>query len=151
MRRELVLASALVLALGVPLVGCSGTTGADGAETDGPAASQSSDFDATEAYWGQWRGSVATTETTMYGNEGGTESMLDVNLEQDGTCTVEPLEDHADLLTDEGTWEGTESEVTLHLSSGDITLTVVDNVTLEGSAADFDIADFDTIQFDFYG
>jgi hypothetical protein len=42
-------------------------------------------------------------------------------------------------------------EITLHLSSKDITLKVVDKNTLEGNAADFDIADFDTINFDFYG
>ena len=43
--------------------------------------------------------------------------MLDVNLNEDGTCEVKPLEAHADLLTDTGTWEGTEDEITLHLSS----------------------------------
>ncbi|WP_455137785.1 hypothetical protein [Thermophilibacter sp.] len=153
MRRELALAGALALAIGLPLVGCNGTSAEGGSAADGTSASesQSADFDAVEAYWGQWRGSVATTETTIYGNAGGTEPMLDVNLGQDGSCTVEPLEAHADLPSDEGTWEGTESEVTLHLSGGDIVLTVVDQVTLEGNAADFGIADFDTIQFDFYG
>ena len=50
-----------------------------------------------------------------------------------------------------GTWEGTEDQITLHLSSKDITLKVVDKNTLEGNAADFGIADFDTINFDFYG
>lgn len=143
---------ALACVLSLPIVGCgSGTSTAATADGSTASTQKSGDFDPVEAYWGQWRGSVATTETTVYGNEGGTEPMLDVNLEQDGTCTVEPLESHADLLTDEGTWEGTESEIVLHLSSGDITLAVVDQATLEGSAADFGIADFDTIQFDFYG
>ena len=77
--------------------------------------------------------------------------MLDVVFDDQGGVTVTPLEAHADLLTDSGTYEGTESEVTLHLSSGDITLTVVDNATMQGNAADFGIADFETINFDFYG
>lgn len=78
--------------------------------------------------------------------------MLDVNLKADGSCDVTPLEAHKDLLTDTGTWEGSETEAKLHLSSGkEITLTVVDSATLSGNAADFGIADFDTINFDFYG
>ena len=69
-----------------------------------------------------------------------------------GTCTVEPLEAHADLLNDKGTWEGTADEVTLHLEkAGDITLKVTGKANLEGDAHAFDIADFDVIQFDFYG
>ena len=36
--------------------------------------------------------SVATTGTSVYGTEGGSEQMLDIYLEQDGTCSVEPLE-----------------------------------------------------------
>ena len=70
----------------------------------------------------------------------------------DGTCTVEPLEAHADLLNDKGTWEGTADEVILHLEkAGDITLKVTGKANLEGDAHAFDIADFDVIQFDFYG
>ena len=152
MKKEVLLAGALVCALGLPLVGCSGTAGSGTAsEGDSAAQEQTSDFDAVEAYWGQWRGSVETTGESIYGSTSGNEQMLDVNLEQDGTCSVEPLEAHADLLTDEGTWEGTESEIVLHLSSGDITLSVVGSNALEGNAADFDIADFDTINFAFYG
>ncbi len=153
MKKQALLVGALAATLALPLVGCGGTPsdGTTSSNGDGAQAEQSGDFDAVEAYWGQWRGSVATTETTVYGNEGSIEPMLDVNLEQDGTCTVEPLEAHADLLTDEGTWEGTESEITLHLSSGDIVLTVVDSVTCEADAAAFGIADFDTISFDFFG
>ena len=153
LRNKLVLAVALVTAVGLPLAGCNGASveGATSTSGGGAQAEQSGDFDAVEAYWGQWRGSVEITGQTVYGTAGGSEPMLDVNLGQDGTCTVEPLEAHADLLTDEGTWEGTESEITLHLSSGDIVLTVVDSAKLEGSAADFGIADFDTINFDFFG
>ena len=154
MKKQFLLAGALAMTLALPLAACGGTpaaTGDDGG-TDAPAASEDGGFDAVDAYWGQWRGSVEITGTTVYGTAGGTEAMLDLNLEQDGTCTVEPVEAHADLPTDSGTWEGTESEITLHLeTAGDVTLTVVDSVTCEGDAHAFGIADFDTIQFDFYG
>ena len=150
MRKQLAVVSALALTLAFPLVGCSDSTTTDTA-SDTTTTSEESDFDAVEAYWGQWHGYVEITGESIYGTTGGAESMLDIYLEEDGTCSVEPVDAHADLLTDEGTWEGTETEITLHLSSGDIVLTVVDSVTLEGDAADFDIADFDTIQFDFYG
>lgn len=152
MKRRLLLMGALVCVLSVSMMGCdAGTTGSADASGDTGTAASADDFDPTEAYWGQWRGSVKIEGQTVYGTAGGSEQMLDVNLNEDGTCTVEPLESHADLLTDEGTWEGTESEITLHLSGGDIVLTVVDSSSLEGNAADFDIADFDTINFAFYG
>ena len=77
--------------------------------------------------------------------------MLDVVFDDQGGVPVAPLEAHADLLTDSGTYEGTPESVTLHLSSGDITLTVVDSATMSGNAADFGIDGFDTINFDFYG
>ncbi len=149
MRKQLAVVSALALALAFPLVGCSDSTTTD-STSDSTAETQESDFDAVEAYWGQWHGYVEITGESIYGTTGGTESMLDIYLEEDGTCTVEPVDAHADLLTDEGTWEGTETEITLHLSDRDITLTV-DGDIASGDATDFDIADFDTIKFDFYG
>lgn len=151
MRKEALMACALACALAMPLVGCDGAATTGSSSTGADAQSEQSDFDAVDAYWGKWRGSVEITGTTVYGTAGGTEPMLDVNLNEDGTCEVVPLEAHADLLSDEGTWDGTESEITLHLSSGDVVLTVVDKVTCEADAAAFDIADFDTIQFDFFG
>ena len=154
MKKQFLVIGALAMTLALPLAACGGTpaaTGDDGG-SDAPAASEDGGFDAVDAYWGQWRGSVEITGTTVYGTAGGTEAMLDLNLEQDGTCTVEPLEAHADLPADSGTWEGTESEITLRLeTAGDVTLTVVDSVTCEGDAHAFGIADFDTINFDFYG
>ena len=154
MKKNILVVGALAAALALPLAACGGTpaaTGDDGG-TDAPATSEDGGFDAVEAYWGQWRGSVEITGTTVYGTAGGSENMLDLNLNEDGTCTVEPLEAHADLPADSGTWEGTESEITLHLeTAGDVTLTVVDSVTCEGDAHAFGIADFDTINFDFYG
>lgn len=153
MKKQLILAAACALAISMPLVGCGGTGGGGTANTgDDTAQSESGgDFDAVEAYYGQWHGYVEITGETVYGTSGGVETMLDVYLEQDGSCTVEPVEAHADLLTDEGTWEATEGEITLHLSSGDIVMTVTGEENAEASAADFDIADFDTILFDFYG
>ena len=153
LRNKIAIAVALTLSVGLPLAGCSGNSNAADNSGNANAAQgeESSDFNAVEAYWGQWRGSVETTGQSVYGNTSGSEAMLDINLEQDGTCTVEPLASHADLLTDEGTWEGTEDTITLHLSSGDIVLTVTGSATCEGDASLFDIADFDTINFDFYG
>ncbi|ADK68814.1 hypothetical protein Olsu_1726 [Olsenella uli DSM 7084] len=153
MKRSVIIAGALALALATPLAACG--NGGDGSATmssDTSAAStQGSDFDANKTYVGQWRGSVEITGQTVYGTAGGNEQMLDVIVKDDGSCEVKPLEKHADLLSDKGTWEGTKSELTLHLSKGDIKLEVVDNATLKGTASDFGIADFDNIDFDFYG
>lgn len=163
MKKQVLVAGLLAATLCMPLAACGGsssgsssssaTTSSTSATSSSSSSkdSSSSEFDANKAYAGQWRGSVKITGQTVYGTAGGTEAMLDVNLNDDGTCEVKPLEAHADLLTDTGTWEGTEDQITLHLSSKDITLKVVDKNTLEGNAADFDIADFDTINFDFYG
>lgn len=154
MKKQFLVVGALAMTLALPLAACGGTpaaTGDDGG-SDAPAASEDGGFDAVDAYWGQWRGSVEITGTTVYGTAGGSENMLDLNLAEDGTCTVEPLEAHADLPTDSGTWEGTESEITLHLeTAGDVVLTVTGSAKCEGDAHAFGIADFDTIQFDFYG
>lgn len=152
MKKQLVLAAACALAISMPLVGCGGNGGSTASTGDDAAQSQSGgDFDAVEAYYGQWHGYVEITGETVYGTSGGVEAMLDVYLEQDGSCSVEPTEAHSDLLTDEGTWEATEGEITLHLTDGDIVMTVTSDEKAEANAADFGIADFDTILFDFYG
>lgn len=147
-------AAALALSLGA----CGGTssnssssTSNSTSTTQSQSSSSTSDFDANAQYVGQWRGSVEITGQTVYGNASGSEAMTDLIIKDDGTCELTPLESHADLLTDTGTWEGTEDKLTLHLSSKDIELTVVDNATLTGNAADFGISDFDTITFDYYG
>lgn len=146
---------ALTAALALPVTACGGSGSAgtgDTGSTETAAAPAGASDEAKEFFTGQWRGSVEITGETVYGTAGGTEAMLDVNFADDGTCTVVPLEAHADLLKAEGTYEGDPSaSVTLHLGSGDITLTVVDSATLQGNAADFGIADFETINFDFYG
>ena len=147
-----IVALGLSALLVLPLAACVGTSAASsGTASSSASQSQSSDFDADSFYVGQWRGSVAVTGTSVYGTTGGTEAMLDIFLNDDGSCEVKPLESHADLLSDGGTWEGTDSELTLHLSKGDVKLKVIDKATLEGTASDFDIADFDTITFDFFG
>lgn len=147
-----IVALGLSALLVLPLAACGGTSAASsGTASSSASQSQSSDFDADSFYVGQWRGSVAVTGTSVYGTTGGTEAMLDIFLNDDGSCEVKPLESHADLLSDGGTWEGTDSELTLHLSKGDVKLKVIDKATLEGTASDFDIADFDTITFDFFG
>lgn len=140
-------------ALAVTLAACGGGAGEAAAPAEEEASEEAGEAVETDYsfFAGQWRGSVEVTGETVYGTAGGNEQMLDVIFAEDGTVEVTPLEAHADLLTDSGTYEGTESEVTLHLSSGDITLTVVDNATMSGNAADFGIDGFDTINFDFYG
>lgn len=161
MKKQMLVVGALAMALSMPLVACgnassgtssnSGTTTATEQKSDSKSDSKS-DFDANKFYAGQWRGSVEMTGQTVYGTAGAFEQMLDVNLAEDGTCEVVPLEAHADLLNDKGTWEGTADKLTLHLEkAGDIELTVSGKANLEGDAHAFDIADFDTIQFDFYG
>lgn len=153
--KKTVLAVALAATLALPLTACgSGSaTSADGGSAETTAAQPAGASDeAKEFFTGQWRGSVEVTGQTVYGTAGGNEPMLDVIFADDGTVTVVPLEAHADLLNAEGTYEGDPStSVTLHLGDRDITLTVVDTATLQGNAADFDIADFETIIFDFYG
>ena len=157
MKKQMLVVGALAMALSMPLVACgnasSGTSSNSGTTTATEQKSASkSDFDANKVYAGQWRGSVKMTGQTVYGTAGGFEPMLDVNISDDGTCTVVPLEAHADLLNDKGTWEGTADKLTLHLEkAGDIELTSSGKNSLEGDAHAFDIADFDTIQFDFYG
>lgn len=161
MKKQMLVVGALAMALSMPLVACgnasngtssnSGTTTATEQKSDSKSDSKS-DFDANKVYAGQWRGSVKMTGQTVYGTAGGFEPMLDVNISDDGNCTVVPLEAHADLLNDKGTWEGTADKLTLHLEkAGDIELTSSGKNSLEGDAHAFDIADFDTIQFDFYG
>lgn len=170
MKKQFLIVGALACALCLPMVGCGGSgtpatnNSGDDAKQEQPAEkndaddkdaddkdADAGDFDAVTAYAGQWRGSVKTTGMTVYGNAGGTEQMLDVMLNADGTCEVVPMEAHADLLTDEGTWDGTESEITLHLSDGDITITVIDGVTAEANPADFGIDGFDVLNLDFFG
>lgn len=155
MKKQIVaLATACLIAL--PLTACgtssSSTTTSSSTTAVTSASSSSSDFDAVEYFWGQWRGSVETTGESVYGTVGGTEQMLDIYLNEDGTVSTEPLEAHKDLLTATGTWTAEdESGVTITLDDGtEIKLTAVDSTTLEGDPTDFDIDGFDTITFTLY-
>lgn len=104
--KKLAIAGLTALALVAPLTACGGSADSgDTTSSDTAAATESagSSEEAIEFFTGQWRGSVEVTGETVYGTVGGTEQMLDVNIADDGTCTVVPLEAHADLLNDEGT------------------------------------------------
>jgi len=161
---KILVALMLAAVLAVPLAACGGSSDSSSSDTStdtaaeattDDAAASDSDFDAAYFYCADgsfWRGSVETTGQTVYGTAGGTEPMEDVQFMEDGTCTITPNENHTDLLTDStATWEGTESEVTITTTDGaTITLTVVDDSTLEGTASDFGIADFDVITFVLY-
>lgn len=150
MKKEVLIVGALACALSLPLMGCNSTPAASGNGGDS-SQEQTGDFDAIAEYYGQWHGYVESSGESVYGTMGGEEPMLDVMLSDDGTCSVEPTEAHVDLLTDEGTWDGTEGQIVLHLTNGDITITVTSEDTAEATASDFGIEGFDKILFDFYG
>lgn len=157
MKKQLVIASALMLALAGPLAGCSSSDAsapAAEAETAEAAADEStdSDFDAVAYYYGTWRGSVETTGETIYGTAGGSEQMIDVILNEDGTAETKPCKNHEDLLTETGTWEASDDKsVTIHLESCDITLETVDSATLRtDDPTQFGIDGFDEMTFVLY-
>lgn len=153
MKKQIVTVAAACL-LALPLTACgtsSSSSSSTATTTAATSAAASSDFDAVAYYQGQWRGSVKTTGESVYGTVGGEEQMLDIYFNEDGTCSVEPLEAHKDLLTAEGTWEATDDQsVTLTVDGKEITLTTVNDTTLEGDPTLFDIAGFDTITFVLY-
>ncbi len=152
MNKTMAVSAALALVLSAPLVGCgSSSTSTEGGSGSAAVSSSSSDFSAAKFYAGKWRGAVEVSGTSVYGTTSGSEPMLDVNVEEDGTFTIEPLEAHEDLLTTDGTWEGTDSELTLTTADGkQIKLTVVDDTTLSGNPSDFGIDSFDAITFVLY-
>lgn len=102
-------------------------------------------------YAGTWRGSVATTGTSVYGTTGGSEAMIDVILNEDGTCETQPCKNHEDLLTDTGTWELDGSTVKVTFSSGKTaTLTIENDNAMTGDPTEFGIDGFDSIDFALY-
>lgn len=153
MKKQKLIALFSAAALCVPLtLGACGSadTSASDASSETTASASSDDFDAVTFYTGQWRASVETSGSTVYGNVSGSEAMLDVYCNEDGTCSVEPVEGHEDLLSAEGTWEGTETELTLTIDGSEIVLTVVDDTSLTGDPTDFGIEGFDTLDFVLY-
>ena len=153
-------AAALALGFTIALTGCGGGGGQaapapapadEGSAVEQAADQAASDFDAAGFFAGKWRAYVETTGDTVYGAAGGTENMVDLDIAADGTFTTTPLENHEDLLATSGTWEGTETGLTLTCEDGTvIEITVVDDLTLEGNPADFGIDGFDTLIFTLY-
>lgn len=136
------------LALASPLIACSPSqTGSSGSST---ASADSEEFDGVATYSGQWRGTVEATAESGYGTISGTETMLDIYLNEDGTCSIEPAEAHGDLLAGEGTWTSDESSITLSVDGQEIVLTVIDMNNLEADPSDFGISGFDTLELVYY-
>lgn len=131
--------------------GAAATTTAATTKAASSAAAET-EFDAAKFYTGKWRASVDVTGNTVYGTAGGKEQMLDLDLAEDGTCTVTPLEGHEDLLTASGTWEAKDDKsVTITIDgAGSTELTTVDDSTLEGDPAFFKIDGFDKLDFTLY-
>ena len=152
--RKQIITVMTVAALSLPLMAC-GTSGGTTATTDGEttttAEQSTADDDLMAFFAGTWRASVETTGNTVYGNFAGNEYMLDLVLTEDGTATCTPLEGHEDLLTGEGTWNAADdSAMTVTINGKDITLTVIDDATLEGNPTDFGIEGFDVLSFEYY-
>ena len=106
MIKQKALVLAVVAALAMPLAACGNSGSSTGTDTKSEttttqSSSSSSDSKTKDAsyYAGQWRGSVETTGQTVYGTAGGTEPMLDVFLNEDGTAETKPCKNHEDLLT----------------------------------------------------
>lgn len=155
--KQKALALAVVATLAMPLAACGGnsTTSADSsssttaATTSSSSSSTSKEKDAS-FYAGQWRGSVETTGETVYGTAGGSEQMLDVYLNEDGTAETKPCKNHEDLLTATGTWTLDGSEVKVTLDDKVITLTIENDNAMSGDPTDFGIDGFDSIEFALY-
>ena len=147
-KRKFTIVAFLVAVLAAPLAACSGPTANEGNASPGQSVA---DSELMEFFAGTWRASVETTGNTVYGNFTGNEYMLDLVLTEDGTATCTPLEGHEDLLGGEGTWTAVDdSAVKVSIDGKDITLTVIDDATMEGNPADFGIEGFDVLSFEYY-
>lgn len=154
-QKALVLAVAAALAMPLAACGNSGTTSTTDTKSDSAATqttgskSDSKEKDASY-YAGQWRGSVETTGQTVYGTAGGSEQMLDVFLNEDGTAETKPCKNHEDLLTATGTWELDGDTVKLTLDGKDITMKIENDNAMSADPAQFGIDGFDSIEFALY-
>ena len=154
MNKKLV-AVAMAATLALPLAACGGSstgTSTSGSSSAASTTSSSSSSDKDAAYYaGTWRGSVATTGTSVYGTTGGSEQMLDVILNEDGTCETKPCQNHEDLVTDTGTWELDGTTVKIKLSGGtEATMTIENDNAMSADPKDFGIDGFDQIDFALY-
>lgn len=150
-QKALVLAVAAVLAMPLAACGNSGastTTDAKSEATTAQSSSSSSDSKTKDAsyYAGQWRGSVETTGQTVYG----TEQMLDVFLNEDGTAETKPCKNHEDLLTATGTWTLDGDTVTLELDGKTIAMTIENDNAMSADPTQFGIDGFDSMEFALY-
>ena len=156
MKKQMLVVGALAMALSMPLVACgnasSGTSSNSGTTTatEQKSGTKSSDFDANKVYAGQWRGSVKMTGQTVYGTAGGTEPMLDVFLNEDGTAETKPCKNHEDLLTATGTWTLDGDTVTLELDGKTIAMTIENDNAMSADPTQFGIDGFDSIEFALY-
>lgn len=154
-QKALVLVVAAALAMPLAACGNSGTTSTADTKSDSAATqttgskSDSKEKDASY-YAGQWRGSVATTGQTVYGTAGGSEQMLDVFLNEDGTAETKPCKNHEDLLTATGTWELDGDTVKLTLDGKDITMKIENDNAMSADPTQFGIDGFDSIDFALY-
>lgn len=154
MMKQKALVLAVVAALATPLAACGNSTAAgtdSGSSTTTSSSSSSSSKEKDASYYaGQWRGSVETTGQTVYGTAGGTEQMLDVFLNEDGTAETKPCKNHEDLLTATGTWELDGDTVKLTLDGKDITMKIENDNAMSADSTQFGIDGFDSIEFALY-
>ena len=158
MIKQKALVLAVAAALAMPLAACSGSNSAsttdtksDSAATATTSKSDSSSKEKDASYYaGQWRGSVETTGQTAYGTAGGSEQMLDVYLNEDGTAETKPCKNHEDLLTATGTWELDGDTVKLTLDGKDITMKIENDNAMSADPTQFGIDGFDSIDFALY-
>ncbi len=152
MKKQL-LAFAVAAVLAMPLAACgSGSTSSSSSSSSssGSTATVSDEKDAAY-YAGTWRGSVETTGTSVYGTTGGSEQMIDVILNEDGTLETAPCKNHEDLLTTTGTWTLDGSTVTLTFADGSTaTMTIENDNAMTGDPKDFGIDGFDSLNFALY-
>lgn len=153
MMKQKALVLAVVAALAMPLAACGNSTAAgtdSGSSTTTSSSSSDSKTKDASYYAGQWRGSVETTGQTVYGTAGGSEPMLDVFLNEDGTAETKPCKNHEDLLTATGTWELDGDTVKLTLDGKDIAMKIENDNAMSADPTDFGIDGFDSINFALY-
>ena len=102
-----------------------------------------------------WRASVDDVDSAVYGDASRWEYLFELRMHEDGTAELTAAEGHEDLLEEAGSevsWEAEDAHsATLHLASGeDVTLSVIDDITMEASAAPFGVDGFDTLVFRYY-
>ena len=158
MIKQKALVLAVAAALAMPLAACGGSnspsttdTKSDSAATATTGKSDSSSKEKDASYYaGQWRGSVETTGQTVYGTAGGSEQMLDVYLNEDGTAETKPGKNHEDLLAATGTWTLDGDTVNLELDGKSITMKIENDNAMSADPTQFGIDGFDSIEFALY-